>query len=144
MLQRLKADGLSVEGSPLQILDRTQSDGPLVEAPDLVRSPEGIYFLFFSSGCTRAPSYDLKYATASNISGPYTRADRLLLQTGDWNMLHAPGSASLLADGEGGWDLVFHARVAAEQGRIRAMFSGKLRFEGTEVEFVEWNEKARG
>jgi hypothetical protein len=144
MLQRLKADGLSVEGSPLQILDRTQSDGPLVEAPDLVRSPEGIYFLFFSSGCTRAPSYDLKYATARNISGPYTRADRPLLQTGDWSLLHAPGSASLLADGEGGWDLVFHARVAAEQGRIRAMFSGKLRFEGTEVEFVEWNEKARG
>jgi beta-xylosidase len=144
MLQRLKADGLSAEeGSPVQILDRTASDGPLVEAPDLVRSPEGVYFLFFSSGCTRAPSYDLKYATASNISGPYTRADRPLLQTGDWGLLHAPGSAGLLADGEGGWDVVFHARVAGEQGRVRAMFSGKLRFEGTEVRFVEWNEKMR-
>jgi hypothetical protein len=136
MLQRLKPDGLSLEGTPLQILDRTASDGPLVEAPDLVRSPEGIYFLFFSSGCTRAPSYDLKYATASNVSGPYTRADSALLQSGDWD-LHAPGSAGLFADGEGGWDVVFHARVAGKQGRVRAMFSGKLRFEGTEVVFVE-------
>jgi len=142
MLQKLSPDGLSAQGPPLQILDRAQSDGPLVEAPDLVRSPEGVYFLFFSSGCTRAPSYDLKYATASNVSGPYTRAKWPLLQTGDWGLLHAPGSASLLADGEGGWDIVFHARVEdAGQGRVRAMFSGKLKFEGTEARFVEWNEK---
>jgi hypothetical protein len=143
MLQKLRSDGLSVEGPPLQILDRTQSDGPLVEAPDLVRSPEGIYFLFFSSGCTRAPSYDLKYATASNISGPYTRADSALLQTDDWG-LHAPGSAGLLADGEGGWDVVFHARVAGNQGRIRAMFTAKLKFEGTKAVFVERPEERMG
>jgi len=140
MLQQLQPDGLSAQGSPKKILDRTDSDGPLVEAPDLVRSSEGIYFLFFSSGCTRAPSYDLKYATASNISGPYTRASSPLLQTDDWG-LHAPGSAGLFADGEGEWNVVFHARVAAEQGRVRAMFSGKLRFEGTKVSFVERSER---
>ena len=143
MLQKLQPDGLAAQGTPQTLLDRTASDGPLVEAPDLVRSPEGIYFLFFSSGCTRAPSYDLKYATASNISGPYTRADSPLLQTGDWE-LHAPGSAGLFADGEGGWDVVFHARVAAEQGRVRAMFSGKVKFEGTKVVWVERPEERAG
>lgn len=135
MLQKLSASGLEPIDSPIAILNRTASDGPLVEAPDLIRSHEGIYFLFFSSGCTRAPSYDLKYATATDIRGPYTRAERPLLQTGDWG-LHAPGSAGLFADGEGRWNIVFHARVAAEQGRVRAMFVGRVEVEGRRARFV--------
>lgn len=135
MLQKLQADGLSPAGPPQPILNRTAADGPLVEAPELVRSHEGIYFLFFSSGCTRAPSYDLKYATAKNISGPYTRAKDPLLRTGDWN-LHAPGSAGVYPDGKDRWNLVFHARVTAEQGRVRAMFTGKLQLKGKKAKFV--------
>jgi beta-xylosidase len=36
MLQKLTSDGLSSVGSPVQILDRGQSDGPLIEAPNLL------------------------------------------------------------------------------------------------------------
>lgn len=129
MLQKLNPDGLTPDGSAIKILDRTDADGPLVEAPELIRSPDGVYFLFFSSGCTRAPSYDLKYATATNISGPYTRASRELLRTEDWG-LEAPGSPGLFPDGKGKWNLVFHARVKGEQGRVRAMFSSKVVLEG--------------
>jgi hypothetical protein len=132
MLQKLQADGTSPDGAPVPILDRTTADGPLVEAPELVRSHEGVYFLFFSSGCTRNPSYDLKYATANNITGPYTRAKAPLLQTGDWD-LHAPGSAGLFPAGKGQWNLVFHARV---EGRIRAMFVGRLELKGRKAKFV--------
>jgi beta-xylosidase len=132
MLQKLQADGTSPDGAPVPILDRTAADGPLVEAPELVRSHEGIYFLFFSSGCTRNPSYDLKYATADNITGPYTRANAPLLQTDDWG-LHAPGSAGLFPAGGGQWNLVFHARV---EGRIRAMFTGRLELKGRKAKFV--------
>ena len=132
MLQKLQADGTSPDGAPTTILNRTTADGPLVEAPELVRSHEGIYFLFFSSGCTRNPSYDLKYATADDIKGPYTRASAPLLLTGDWN-LHAPGSAGLFPVGKGRWNLVFHARV---QGRIRAMFTGRLELKGRKAKFV--------
>ena len=132
MLQKLQADGTSPDGAPVPILDRTAADGPLVEAPELVRSHEGVYFLFFSSGCTRNPSYDLKYATADKITGPYTRASAPLLLTGDWD-LHAPGSAGLLPVGKGQWNLVFHARV---HGRIRAMFTGRLQLKGRKAKFV--------
>ena len=132
MLQKLQTDGTSPDGAPIQILDRTTADGPLVEAPELVRSHEGIYFLFFSSGCTRNPSYDLKYATAKDITGPYTRASAPLLQTGDWG-LHAPGSAGVFSVGKGQWNLVFHARV---EGRIRAMFAGRLELKGRKAKFV--------
>ena len=132
MLQKLQANGTSPDGTPVPILDRTAADGPLVEAPELIRSRDGIYFLFFSSGCTRNPSYDLKYATADNITGPYTRASAPLLQTGDWG-LHAPGSAGVFSAGKGQWNLVFHARVG---GKIRAMFVGRLELKGRKAKFV--------
>ncbi|KAK0932680.1 hypothetical protein LTR29_015758 [Friedmanniomyces endolithicus] len=133
MLQRMAPDGVTNDGAPIQLLDRTAADGPLIEAPALVLSPAGVYFLFYSSGCTRSPSYNVNYATAPNVTGPYTRAGDPLLQTGDWDLL-APGSVGVVGDGRGGYDMVFHARVAAPQGRIRAMFTTKLKFAGHGVE----------
>ena len=116
-------------------MDRTHADGPLVEAPALVRSHEGIYFLFFSSGCTRFSSYDLKYATATNVTGPYTRAQNPLLFTGAWG-LTAPGSVGIGETPDGKFVMAFHARVKSEFGRIRAMFTTGLLFNGTTVTMV--------
>ncbi|KAK5685933.1 hypothetical protein LTS10_002046 [Elasticomyces elasticus] len=129
MLQKMQADGVTKAGDAVQILDRIKDDGPLVEAPALLRSAEGIYFLFFSSGCTRSPSYDLKYATSKSVTGPYVRAGKPLLETGNWGLL-APGSASVLADGKGGWKMAFHARVAVPDGKVRAMFTTGLKLSG--------------
>ncbi|KAK5135135.1 hypothetical protein LTR08_005521 [Meristemomyces frigidus] len=128
-LQQMQADGLTPHGNETTIMDRIKDDGPLVEAPALVRSHEGIYFLFFSSGCTRSPTYDVKYATSLNITGPYVRAKRPLLESNDWGLL-APGSVGVHDDGNGGFNMAFHARVTAPQGGIRAMFTTKLEFEG--------------
>lgn len=136
MLQKMHEDGLTADGDPIQLLDRTKDDGPLIEAPELVRSHEGIYFLFYSSGCTRAPSYDIKYATATNLTGPYTRAKYTLLETDDWGLL-APGSPGVTADGAGNWNMAFHARITAEQGRIRALFTAKLMLEGHVAKLVQ-------
>lgn len=36
MLQALESDGVTPNGDPVQILDRSDADGPLIEAPDLV------------------------------------------------------------------------------------------------------------
>ncbi|KAF2248935.1 glycoside hydrolase family 43 protein, partial [Trematosphaeria pertusa] len=107
LLQKMERDGITPSGSPVKILDRTDEDGPLVEAPALFKSDEDIYFLFFSSGCTRNPSYDLKYATSMNITGPYMRASGELLKTGSYS-LYAPGSASIWRD-EQDWCMAFHA-----------------------------------
>lgn len=132
MLQKMKADGTTADGDPIQILDRNDSDGPLVEAPALARSDDGSYFLFFSSGCTRAPTYDLKYAFADNITGPYTRADSPLLSTGDWGLL-APGSVGIARNDNGTFEMAFHARVATDVGRVRAMFTTKIEFNNVTI-----------
>ncbi|OCL01212.1 glycoside hydrolase family 43 protein [Glonium stellatum] len=135
LLQRFAEDAVTPVGSPFTILHRTSDDGPLVEAPALVRSDEGVYFLFFSSGCTRMPSYDLKYATSTKITGPYKRASRPLLMTGDWDLL-APGSVSVRRD-ESLWRMAFHARVMTPFGGVREMFTATLILNGTTVTF-DW------
>lgn len=136
-LQKMMADGVTPDGQEITILDRTEEDGPLVEAPVIVRSTEGIYFLFFSSGCTRDPSYDVKYAWANDVRGPYTRAKKPLLRTGDFN-LTAPGSIGLTdMEEDGTYGMVFHARVQAPYGKVRAMYTTNIRFNGTEVLLVK-------
>ncbi|KAF2723469.1 glycoside hydrolase family 43 protein [Polychaeton citri CBS 116435] len=135
MLQKMHPDGITPDGDPIQILDREDIDGPLVEAPEIVRSHEGKYFLFFSSGCTRDSDYNVKYAYADKITGPYVRAEGKLLQTGDWGLI-SPGSVGIHDDTNGGFNMVFHARVSTSSGKVRAMYSTKLQFDGDGVKLV--------
>ncbi|KAF1955900.1 Arabinanase/levansucrase/invertase [Byssothecium circinans] len=130
-LQKMEKDGYTTSGSPITILDRTDSDGPLVEAPSLIRTDQGIYILFFSTGCTFDPSYKLKYATSPNITGPYTRASHPLLETGTHG-LYAPGSASVVSDGKT-WRMAFHARKFTDFAGIRPMYVANLKIRGTIV-----------
>lgn len=144
MIQKMEADGVTpVEGTLTQILDRTAADGPLVEAPALVRTHEGKYFLFFSSGCTRSPSYSVKYAVADKITGPYVRASETLLKTGTFG-LEAPGSVGIAADDDGGYRMAFHARSPNKLiGRVRKMYTTTLQFTGDIVKLVfpkEWKD----
>lgn len=83
------------------------------------------YFLFFSKGCFVTGDYTVSYATATSITGPYTRAARPLFETGDYN-LTAPGSADVTKDGA---RLVFHAN----NGNGRSLFTAGLTIKGNVV-----------
>jgi beta-xylosidase len=118
LLQELKSDGVTTVGKPKKILDIDDTDGPLVEAPDLMRTDNGVYYLFFSSHCYTSLGYNVKYAHSTSIEGPYKRADRPLLQTADWDLL-GPGGATVSADGK---KIVFHANC----GSHRCMYAGAI------------------
>jgi hypothetical protein len=128
-LQKMYSDGITPDGAPITILDRTPDDGPLVEAPVLARSDDGVYFLFFSSGCTFNNDYNVKYATSNSITGPYTRASAPLLQTGSWGLL-APGSPTVWKDDKK-WLIGFHARLYTDAGGIRPLYIAGLKLVGT-------------
>lgn len=104
MLQQLAADGVSPVGGVTQILDRGDADGPLVEAPNIIKVGS-TYFLFFSSNCYTGPLYATSYAYATNLKGPYTKSSSPLLVPGDFG-LGSPGGATALQDGSA---IVFHA-----------------------------------
>lgn len=137
MLQKVDRDGITPLGNPVQILDRDAFDGPLIEAPSLHRSDEGIYFLFFSSNCFSGPLYDTSYATSTSIWGPYTKATAPLFITGDGPGAHpmrGPGGQDIIKDGS---LIVLHSHLDDSTGFVgytpRGMYTAKLTFHGTSV-----------
>ena len=128
MLQQVSAaDGFTLMGSPVEILDRDQRDGPLVEAPSLVRTASGVYVLFFSSNCFSGPRYDTSYATSEILTGPYVKAKTPLLTTG-MRGLKSPGGATVSRDGK---MLVWHADQKAGNSKVRQMYMSQIHIEGT-------------
>ncbi|RAL06052.1 glycoside hydrolase family 43 protein [Aspergillus ibericus CBS 121593] len=105
LLQQLQKDGVTPVGDPVEILTNEKVDGPLVEAPDIIRTDQGVYYLFFSSHCYTSPKYDVKYAWSTSLRGPYIRAERPLFRSGDFG-LESPGGATASVDGT---RMVFHA-----------------------------------
>lgn len=126
-VQQLGNDGVTLMGSPTTILDNEgQSDQGLIEAPDLQRVGD-TWYLFFSANCYTTENYNVNYATASSITGPFTRAERPLFQTGDFGLV-APGGADVDHDGR---HMVFHARQG--DNGDRAMHTALVNFDGTTV-----------
>lgn len=121
MLQAVEADGITHTSSPAtQILDRDASDGVLVEAPNLILV-DGTYYLFFSSNCFNSADYNTKYATASNVRGPYQKASSPLLASGgDGGLLFSPGGATV---GQDGTRMVFHADQKQGDAGVRQMWT---------------------
>lgn len=119
MLQEVGGDGTTRIGPAVELLDRTEADGPLVEAPNLIRAADGSYVLFFSSHCFTSPSYDVKYAVSESVAGPYTRTPEALFRTGYYS-LTSPGGATSVARGG---VIVFHGDCAAGRCMFMARFS---------------------
>jgi len=69
MLQSVASDGYTLIGDPVELLERSPIDGPVIEAPALTRTSGGQYVLFFSSNCFDSVFYDISYAVASTIEG---------------------------------------------------------------------------
>ena len=119
-----KKDGVTPVNDPIKILEHdNNSDGPLVESPSLIRTAEGIYYLFFSSHCFNSPKYDIKYASSLSLKGPYARAKWPLLRSGDFG-LNSPGGATVSPDGT---KMVFHANC----DQVRCMYVAGIHINST-------------
>ncbi|KAF4307405.1 hypothetical protein GTA08_BOTSDO04181 [Botryosphaeria dothidea] len=129
LLQAVEDDGVTPVGDPVTILDNAGvSDDGLIEAPSLVKTWDGQYVLFFSSGCYSTQNYTLSYAfsTSGNVTGPYQRGDSPLLSTGDYDgtNLTSPGGADVH------WDarrMVFHVQdTSQEPDLVREMWIAQI------------------
>ncbi|KAF8303312.1 Arabinanase/levansucrase/invertase [Clavulina sp. PMI_390] len=136
MLQEVDpSNGWSRIGDAVQVLDRSDADGPLIEAPSLTRVADSsavggyLYILFFSSNCYSGGLYDTSYATSVNgVWGPYTKSSAPLLVTGTYG-LYSPGGLDVAPNGG---PVIFHADEAtsadvrvARTGQISINVSGK-------------------
>ncbi|OOQ84168.1 putative endo-arabinase [Penicillium brasilianum] len=128
LLQKVAADGVTPIGDAVQILDRNTNDGdgPLVEAPSLVLH-NGVYFLFYSTHCFTDPKYDVRYATATSITGPYHKSNVELIKGGDYGGLISPGGATVCGCGD---RMLFHAWCDSSLTK-RCMWVANLQLSGT-------------
>jgi len=126
MLQEVdRKDGVTPVGKPTEILNREKHDGPLIEAPSLIKSPGGTYVLFFSSNCYNTALYDISYATSKSLKSGYSKVKgQPLLQTGDHG-LFSPGGASAYS-GKDGSKIVFHADLKYGDPSVREMYESGI------------------
>lgn len=116
MLQQVAGDGVTKIGDPVEILDRTDADGPLVEAPNIIKSSNGQYVLFYSSHCFTSTQYNVLYATADNVKGPYTRGSQALLETDMFNLTSPGGGTSTIPGDDNDDVMLFHANCPTDVG----------------------------
>ena len=122
-VQKMTQDGMAPVGPRTEILqaDRPEENG-VVEAPTITRRGNQ-FVLFYAADDYRNAGYQTRYATASSLTGPYTKADQPLLTTG------ALGHAT---EGPGGADIVggriyFHGRLSGQRTE-RGLFSMNVEF----------------
>ena len=129
ILQAVAADGVTPQGASTTILNNNGlSDNGVVEAPSLVKTASGEFVLFFSNGCYDTVNYTVNYATASSVTGPYTRYGPLF-QTGT-DGLYAPGGADILWDAQ---HMVFHADYPYQNASNRALYTAVVNIQGNTV-----------
>lgn len=110
-LQRVAADGVTMQGGRVELLRNDRADeAGVIEAPVLVRMPTQ-YVLFYSAGPYGGDAYNTSYAVSAAITGPYTKAYRPLLTTATLDgTVRGPGGADVLREA-GGDHLVFHGWI---------------------------------
>ncbi|KAL4920802.1 glycosyl hydrolase [Aspergillus aurantiobrunneus] len=137
-LQQVGPDGFTPIGEAVTILDRStaDNDGPLVEAPNLVLGSDGTYYLFYSTHCFTDPLYDVRYATAKSVHGPYVKSDgddQVLLQggkVGDGLELTNPGGATVCGCGD---RMLFHGFC---RDGVRCMYAADVEIGGGRVKIL--------
>lgn len=130
ILVPVAADGFTPKERGITILDRGPLDGPLIEAPSLARAFDGSYNLFFSSNCYNTKLYDVTWASASNVRGPYTKFGPLL-RDGDFS-LSAPGGATVAADYT---HVAFHGNIDGSIEHGRAMYVMEIKGSHADLTF---------
>ena len=107
--QQLSASGLSLVGSPSQLLVQNNGEFPwetTIENPDMVVSGS-TYFLMFSTGTWDSPSYSEAFATCSGPTRPCTQSAPPFLTS--YGSASGPGGGSLFQDASGAWMLAYAA-----------------------------------
>lgn len=108
-LQPLSADGTTLTGPPQELIRRDRPfEGNVVEAPTLVKRGD-TYTLFYSANDFGGGGYRTAYATATSLTGPYTKATTELMTTdrfrGD---VRGPGGQDVVTDPRGRSAILFH------------------------------------
>ena len=109
-LAPLSADGLSLTAAPAKLTKQDLAwEGNLIEAPTLVKEDD-TYVLMYSANDYGGDEYAVGYATASAVTGPYTKHPEPLLDSESLDGQYVgPGGQDVVTGPDGEDHLVFHS-----------------------------------
>jgi hypothetical protein len=99
---------------------------------------DGIYYLTFSSNMYNTDLYDTSFATASSVTGPYTKAqapDAPIL-TSDMQGLYGPGGADMFIVPDQNQIMLFHGWDSSEMN-ARYLYATSIDLSDGKIE-VYW------
>ncbi|MHA7210848.1 glycoside hydrolase family 43 protein [Arthrobacter sp. MDT1-65] len=132
----LSADGLALAGPPTRLIKQTlEWEGPLVEAPTVVQR-DGRYVLLYSSNYYGDESYNVGYASAPALEGPWEKAPEPILSSDSFGGRYVgPGGQDLATAPDGREYLLFHSWDPAVT--YRSMHAEPIRWDGAELVLIE-------
>lgn len=109
----LSKDGLQLDGPTTKLVKQDQDwEGNLVEAPTLLLE-EDTYVLLYSANDYGGAAYAVGYATAAEVTGPYTKAPEPLLTSDSLDGQYVgPGGQDVVTAADGQDILLFHSWYA--------------------------------
>jgi arabinan endo-1,5-alpha-L-arabinosidase len=123
-LHRTAADGITLRGGRAELLrNTTGAERGIIEAPILVKVG-GRYVLLYSAGQFGGDAYFTGYATATALTGPYTKAPRALMtKASTGGAVRGPGGADVVRDPAGD-HIFFHGWI--DNNSARAMYAAAI------------------
>ncbi|KAJ4303843.1 hypothetical protein N0V90_002744 [Kalmusia sp. IMI 367209] len=133
-------EGVQWVGNAKQLLKvngQGYSDGNNMEAPYIFKRG-GVYFLTYSTHFTGDGTYDVQYATAKDVKGPYARVKEPLLKTGTkfGCKIVGPGGASFQrwVDNENTTRIIFHGLTDEMKIQKRVVYTATVHVDGSRLE----------
>lgn len=130
-IQRLEPDGLTLAGSPVELLRHDRSwERPLIEAP-MVQA-EGRYYLFYSANWWESSHYTVGYAIGRSPFGPFTKITSRKPWFGSFPEGAGPGGQEFFTDATGALCMAYHAwtpgSVGYGSGGARSLRIARIEF----------------
>jgi beta-xylosidase len=135
--QRLRPDGLGLDGEPAQLLRvDTGWEDPLIENPALVHVA-GRYLLLYSGGWWESDDYATGYATCDSPLGPCAKVTNEAPLHATGGDVAGPGGASVIVGPAGDMWLVHHGwapgAVGYRAGGARSVRFASLTWDGAKL-----------
>ncbi len=114
---------------------------PRVNEGSFVVKHKGVYYMTYSANSYESPFYGVGFATATAVTGPWTKYENnpILQKPGE---LVGVGHSAMFTDKEGKLRIVFHAHNSKTKIHPRHMYISNVTFEnkgGREVMVVDKN-----
>jgi len=104
---------------------------PRVNEGSFVTKHNGIYYMTYSANSYESQFYGVGYATATDITGPWTKHENNPILQKPFDLVGV-GHSAMFVDKDGTLRIVFHAHNSREKIHPRHMYIGTVRFEEKE------------